>query len=178
MKAATLLISAGETEEYHQLCRDMLERFRDHGEEEVAQRVAKSCLIHPPLESNLPAAVEVARKSVSNPDHWVVRWGMAVNGLADYRSGDFQGARDWARQALEDPPLWYVEAQAWLILAMSEKQLGHAGDAGTAMDRAAEILDANAQDYTDGRLERRWHDWLLCKALQQEAEALLAARKQ
>jgi len=82
--------------------------------------------------------------------------------------GNFQGAKNWSRQALEDPPTWSAEAQASLVLAMSEEQSGETAAVRTALDRATEILNAQSLDFSQD-----WHDWLFSKALLHEATTLI-----
>jgi hypothetical protein len=155
----------------------MLERFHDSGAQEIAERVAKACLVASLLESNLEAAVEIARKSVADPDHWVMDYSKMTRGLAEYRSGNYQGAQDWCQKALEQPVTWHVEANACLVLAMSEFRLGQTQGVRRALDRAAVILEAAAANFTSGSLGKDWHDWLFSEALQEEAEAIIGRQQ-
>jgi len=173
MRTAALLVAAGELDEYHRVCKEMLDRFQAPGAQEIAERVAKACLFVPPAESDLQAAAKLAQESVADPNHWATPYAMITRGLADYRTGNFRGAKDWSQQGLQQPPTWFVEAQANLVLAMSEFQLNETGAARDSLAAAKSVLSTHAEDYRIGTLGESWHDWLFARALLREAEALL-----
>ena len=177
MRTAALLTAAGELDDYHRLCTAMLERFQAPGAQEIAERIAKACLIIPLAESDLQAAVELARKSAADTNHWVMPYAMMTRALADYRSGDFAGARNWAQRSLKSPPTWFVDAEAHLVLAMSEFQLNETEAARNSLTRAQSVLSAQAKNYRVGTLGENWHDWLYSPALLHEAATLIDGRR-
>jgi WD40 repeat protein len=177
MRTTGSLVAARDLEAYHDLCGDMLERFADSTTQEVVDRVVKSCLIIPPAEARLPEIMKLAKVAVNDPNHWAMPYARMTRGLADYRASDFQAAQDWSHRALEKPPAWFIGAQANLVLAMSEKQLGRTEAAQDALDKATEILDAQSPNFTGSSLGRGWHDWFFSQALLSEAEALINSGK-
>jgi hypothetical protein len=53
LKAASLLVAAGDRDRYHQLCIDTLDRFGTSGDISDRERIAKICSILPQNDASL-----------------------------------------------------------------------------------------------------------------------------
>jgi WD40 repeat protein/serine/threonine protein kinase/tetratricopeptide (TPR) repeat protein len=163
----------GNQEEYRRLCRGMLECFGTTDDPNIAERIAKSCLLLAGgSEGRKKLAKLIDLALAQKPDRPDMPWFLTVRGLAEYRAGRWADAAGWLEKSLANQPPVYVQAQARFLLAMTQQQRGQTEAAKATLARALEItarqmptLDKSGGD---------WHDWLINDLLRREAEALLA----
>ena len=105
-------------------------------------------------------------------------WFRFAEGLYHYRCGRFAEALGACGKSLERSapyPLHLVLLLAMnhYVEAMSLHQLGKAEEARKAMAEASRLLDESPS-----KVDRSWYDWLHCRILRREAEALIESAKE
>jgi tetratricopeptide (TPR) repeat protein len=171
---APLLVQSGDLRGYRRHCAMENARFGDTKDLVIAERTAKDCLILADSGVDLGTVsklAEVAASAVSRPNS--NPFAQFTKGLAEYRQGRFLSAVEWTQKVLTAqgwPPL---EAQASLVLAMSQQQLNHAGEAHTALAKGLDIIKRDGPDMESGDLGPSWSDWLIADALLKEAKELI-----
>ena len=181
---APVLVQLGKLADYEQLRREMMRRFADVSDPQVAERVLKNSLLVPAsgeaVKTLQPIAsyilVYVQGMSTAYPDK--TAWQFSALGLFYLRQGNFAEAADNCRKCLRyvgpegsnSPRL----AAANVILAMCEHRLDHHD---LALEKLAAGKSLIEQNFMEG-LKRGsgfsgyWFDWLLARVLLQEAEAM------
>lgn len=177
-KLAYALLEIGEMKRYHEYCHRLLDRFGDTTEPHVAERTAKACLVLPPPEERAEDALHVADLAITLDDqHWVMPWSLMVKGLAEYRRGKFEDAIEWSHKCLsheKSDEVWYLAAQANLVVSMSNARLGRIAAAEQAFAAAALPLEEQTAKFAKRGPEGGWHDWLACIVLSREAKSAIA----
>ncbi|MCF7763641.1 MAG: protein kinase [Verrucomicrobia bacterium] len=172
MKEAALLALGGLSADYQAISSEMARRFGGSQELAVTEKLCKTRLVIPPKEEDVQAVMDLAHRTVSDPEHWILPWGTFVMGLAEYRLGNYSEARRWSLQCIEG-----AEAGAWrmlhahVVLAMSEFQMDHAEAASNALLKAETLLNQN-ENAVFGFGEQ-WHDGVFYEVLKREAEQLI-----
>jgi tetratricopeptide (TPR) repeat protein len=143
---------------------------------EVARRVAKDCLIMPSPGVDIEAAGRLAEMALSGATNSSapVAYFQFTKGLAEYRLGRFDSAAEWQQKTLNATrnPSW-LEAQAFLALAMAQHQLKHPAEAGAALAKGVEVIDTKLPKLESGDLGYDWGDWIIAHVLMREAKALI-----
>ena len=166
MDGAAALAQVEDVDGYQTFCRRMLERFGDTADPMVAERVAKSCLFYRLDKAYLPVASRLAELAVSlDKTHSLMPYFEFARGLAEYRNGNYDAAVRWCRQSRAGRAIWFRIAQCDLVLAMIHTRRGKLKEAQNALARARNAMK--------DRQRRGDHNWIVCKALLDEAETLL-----
>jgi tetratricopeptide (TPR) repeat protein len=182
-RAACALAVLGDLDAYHVHCREMLTRFSDIQDPNVAERVAKSCLLLPPPDDQLARARVLAQRALdAGPDHWASRHFQFVQALADYRAGNFAEASTWIDRSLGQSDKnfgHYPHAMARLLRAMASARLGDVPKARSEW----ESLERDWGNYPS--LERGellnpgdWHDAIGAELLHLEARRVFEGLKE
>src|SRR5581483_7617517 len=89
-QAAALRLYTGDVEGYRRACRELLERFGTAEQPEIAERVAKTCLLRPDA-AGVPDRVErLADRAVAGTEqHPYYRYFRLTKALADSRAGRY-----------------------------------------------------------------------------------------
>jgi WD40 repeat protein/serine/threonine protein kinase len=108
MRAAVLLLKAGDAEAHRRHARAMLERFRAAGSAEVLEQTAKACLLAPEPVGEPGVLLALAERAalVGEGNQFLGNF-QATAGLANLRAGRWPQALAWsakARQTLADGP--------------------------------------------------------------------------
>jgi eukaryotic-like serine/threonine-protein kinase len=170
-----LLAEQGDLAAYQEYCHTMLSRWGNATDCKLAEQTAKACLLlaggvsdpaqlAPPVQTALSVGAE----------HEAYPWFLFAQGLHDYRCGRFAEARTAcaeSRQRAASHPELIVVSQA--VEAMSLYRLGKTDEARQALAAAERLLVDTTPDLGSGDLGASWHDWLCCRILLREAEALL-----
>jgi WD40 repeat protein/serine/threonine protein kinase/predicted Zn-dependent protease len=177
---AALCLELDDAEGYRRACREMLARFRDTDNPNVAERTAKTCLLVPDAVADLAPVVDlVGRATTGREQHGDYPWFLLCRGLADYRAGRFADAVDRLDRCLAaGGRAPYRDVLAHLVLAMAHHKQGHADDARKALEKARALVDQGLPKPDKEGLGSDWHDWLHCRILQREAEALVSGKPQ
>jgi hypothetical protein len=173
-RAAAVHLAAGDGEGYRRACREMLRRFGNTSQAEVAERTAKTCLLAPDAVADLDHVLKLAELAVTDTERsGYYRWFVFNKALAEYRGGQHAVAVKWLGRFA---PRFYgehIDASAFSVLAMSQHGLGRAEQAEAALTRANEIL-ATMPDPAGGLpFGEDWLEWLHAQILYREAQALL-----
>lgn len=189
LRAAAVLVQAGQADAYRDLCQRMLLQFatsEDLGESEAACKV---CLL-------LAGAVELPARSLeifdraltagTAPD-WFSGWGSGTRALAANRAGDSEAALTWSRKSLDaslnlgEPERSRIRAFALAVEALARHELGQAEKARSALDAATALIPAELQKLMSGADDERRlvaadsidFNWLIAEILRREAEGLI-----
>jgi Flp pilus assembly protein TadD len=173
LKAAPLLILAGDREKYRQHCREMLRLFKDKDAGHSGKAI-QCCLFLPDLFDNSEVPLAAFEQEVS---------GMPVPGfractiaLAALRSGDTSKAIAWLNKARTTPTYDQnpqLQARVLPLEAMALHYAGKREEAEMAFQQADKLISEFLSELPDGRLGNNWHDWLIAEILRREASALL-----
>jgi tetratricopeptide (TPR) repeat protein len=190
---AALCLQTGKVDEYRRVCREMLTRFGDTGNPEIAERTAKTCSLAPQalllahgLES-MPQqdVLKLADRAVTGTEkHGDYRWFVLAKGLTEYRAGNDAAAVYWINHFSPRVGGVHWDATAFVVMAMATHRLGLApgadalrlaAEARMALGHAQAILAQKLPDPKEGRPfdGRDFHDWLHAQLLVHEAEGLL-----
>jgi hypothetical protein len=179
LRAAPLIVLAGDLEGYHKHCADMLHQFAESEKVADAERTCKVCLL-------LPDTVEVSKlrlKTFENAlddgsaSSWFYKWGCGTRALAAYRAGDADKAVHWIHKTQEsqgyagEPS---AQALALSVLAMAQHRLGQTAEARQMLEQANGLIDAHLPRLDPGELADTWHDWLIAEIIRGEAAELIA----
>jgi tetratricopeptide (TPR) repeat protein/serine/threonine protein kinase len=172
---AVLRLQVGDREGYRRACREMLARFGKTDQPEIAERLAKTCLLTPEAGGDPERVQELAERAFSgtqkSPSHGYF---LLVKALADYRAGRLADAVERLRRAGPESGGANPDALAFAVLAMAQHRLGRAEEARAALAEARAILAK--KHFDPGRWRASigiWHDWLHAEVLSREAAALL-----
>ena len=168
---APLLLKAGDLEAYGRHRDRILRQFSETTDPAIAGEMALDCLILPPPASALKtisSLVGIAAAGGPGKGPWEsIEF---VNGLAEYRRGDFAGAarRLQAAVAQERDPNRNVGASA--VLAMARLQLNQPVEARAALRKGVELAEARPRIPDNPR----WNDQMTADLLLREAQRLIA----
>jgi serine/threonine protein kinase/WD40 repeat protein/tetratricopeptide (TPR) repeat protein len=176
---APLLVASGDAAGYRELCQRIIERFAGATEAEVADRMAKDCLILPSSGADLAVVGQLADRAVSvGTSHPYYGYFQCTKGLAEYRLGKFGSALEWARKSLENQAPGdedrYFEAS--MVQAMAHYQLKQLDQARAMLGKGIEIEQTHSPKLDSGDLGGSWRDWLIGRALKREAQELIDGR--
>src|SRR5262249_8790388 len=151
----------GKVEGYRRACREMLARFRNTDNPEVADRTAKVCSLAPDAVSDFAPVLALADRAVTGTEkHPYRRWFVLTKGLAEYRAGHYAAPVEWLNRFSPRLNGIHWDATAFAVLAMAKHKLGSApgaeaaqlaGDARAALNRAQAILSQKMPDARAGR---------------------------
>ena len=171
---APVLLKLGRVDEYRKLCEEMLEQFDASSDPLHEGRAIQTCLWRDEAIDNpqrLVEQMEVLLEKVGTGNYsWQTRMGMAY-----LRSGNASDAIEWLVKPLEPDssavPAYEIRARAALAIAYHES--GDNAKAKEVYQRAAERYAEEAPQAGVDDLGSRWHDWLICDLLLEEAKLKL-----
>jgi non-specific serine/threonine protein kinase/serine/threonine-protein kinase len=169
-------------EEYNRVCREMIRRFPQPPDREIANRTARVFLAVPRSAAEC-AIIEPFVEQALEQNWQDVPWAVTLKGLAEFRAGRFDDAAEWLEKArrLETtrprkgrwPALFAVTE---LLLAMSNHRLGRPDEAQAAFDRACRIIEAEVAAPDSGETSTPvFENRLICHTILREARAVLPA---
>jgi serine/threonine-protein kinase len=164
---AELCLFLGKKAEFRSARSELLTRFRDTTEPQVAERVGRACLLLPGTEDELRQAVALTERATAAADpkyDWARPYFLFAKGLADYRLGRFDEAI--AVMSGEAKNTEYIGPSAHLVIAMALYRKGNTKDA-----RAALAAAVDSYDWSPAKADNR--DVWIPHILRREAEALI-----
>jgi tetratricopeptide (TPR) repeat protein len=174
---AAVLIMAGDTEAYRQLCAGILdypELRRDEGSSRTKYLAARICALAPDTVPDPSRLVDLAQQTdAEDPGR---AWYLHTLGLTQYRADHLDDALRSVEASLAAEPAWEANVINWLLAALIHKRLGHADEAQQWAETAAEWCRSVSQ----GALPApglHVHDRWACLLLQREVEALWQSRR-
>jgi tetratricopeptide (TPR) repeat protein len=143
IEAAYFHLAAGHIEAYRHACHELVDRFGETDDLQMAERVAKACLLAPNVLSatDFDRVHKLAERAVAGADDDGMRNACALAmGLAEYRAGRHPLAIEW----LQRFPLKRMDQQ-WdatvlSILAMAKHGLADSEGAQAMLDKATAVL--------------------------------------
>jgi tetratricopeptide (TPR) repeat protein len=140
---------------------------------------AWTCSLAPNAIANFGELVQRATQAADNNPKSYMHARAA--GAVLYRAGKFEAAVERLEGASD---LQELAPSAWLFLAMSHHQLGHADEARRWLDRAAEWMDRSREKKDGGAADRNtlawdqipWDERLTLQLLRAEAEELVKGK--
>ncbi len=169
LRLEVLRVSGGDLAGYERDRRELLERFRATRDPQLAEVVAKTCLLLPGNAPDIAIAGDLADFSVEQkPDNI---WAVLAKELADYRRGRFKDAISREEEALKmnkiSPP-FIVAAQA--ISSLSHFRLGEKDRAAAALSSAREVAREKMGELSASNVFwEDWHNVLVAEILLHEA---------
>src|SRR5262249_17284691 len=139
--AAPLYLHRGDVAAYRRACREMLERFGNTDQPEIAERTAKTCLLIPD-SADLERAVKLAQRPPTGRRNPTWSWYlMKTRGLAEYRAGRPAAAVEWLKRCKPQAQGGEARVAAWApldgmlfaVLAMAHHRVGQAEAARAAL---------------------------------------------
>jgi tetratricopeptide (TPR) repeat protein len=182
MYYASFLLRAGDKTGYRDVCKRMLEQFRETKHPWVASRVALTCLLITDPVGDREALLDLAKWSeAAAPPHDACY--TITLGIACYRNDQFEQAARLLRQALKEWPDNPYDSRgaaeegapvlAWLVLAMTHHRLDRGEVARLWLTKAIRKMDQELAETGVGHLRKQCHVWAMCQVLRAEAETLL-----
>jgi serine/threonine-protein kinase len=163
---AELCLFLGDVDEYRSARQDLIRRFGDTTDPNVAEKTARAILLMPPSDAEeLRIADALADRAVaakSTTPEWVYPYFLFAKGLAEYRQGQFASAiadmNTKAGVVLGPCPR--------LVVAMAKYRLGDEQEARTMLAAEISAIDWSLADVHS-------HDQWLWHVLRREAENLI-----
>jgi serine/threonine protein kinase len=167
---------------YEAVCVAMVGRFGESTDPAVCRRVAMGCLIaaEPPTSQQVQRArelIERARGAESAAGRGF--WERMVDGLLDYRSGQFEQAAAGLGLSLSGCPedAYALRAATEMYLAMTQSSLRQEAEALATFRHARMLMEAHLgrpslDDLGPGGLE----NWLIAQVARREAEGLFVGK--
>jgi serine/threonine protein kinase len=167
---------------HEEVCRAMVARFGGSTDPAACRRVAMACLIA--SEPATSQRVQRARQLIERARGLEAAagrgfWERLVEGLLDYRSGQFEQAAAGLALSLADCPedAYSLRAAIEMYLAMSQSGLRQEAEALATFRHARMLMDAHLgkpslDDLGQGGLE----NWLIAQVARREAERLFVPR--
>jgi serine/threonine protein kinase len=167
---APLLLQFGDLAGYGAHRERVLRQFGATQDPMIAERMAKDCLLLPPLAADLETLGKMADVAVAaGPTHTLWPYFQFVKGLVEFRYGHFDTAAKW----LQEVPLKDTDAtrtvQACMILAMAQYQSKKADEARVTMTTGLKIAAERMPDFKGGN----WNDRISANFLMEEAKRVL-----
>ena len=176
-KAASALAYLGDEEGYRKLTADALARFRGTEEAMIAERIAKACLLLPPV-ADLPALAEMADRAVTagqQAGSIDLGWFRMCKALAEYRAGEGHYADaltllEQARGSINDAN---GQLTADVLRAMALHKLGRTAEARKAFDQATrDAVKVLPVPRREALSEGNFQEWCISHVVMREARVL------
>jgi eukaryotic-like serine/threonine-protein kinase len=169
-----LLLEIGDREGYVKACREMLERFGSTEDPQLPERTAKTCLLLPDAVGDTSKVARLATCGVTGTEkHMYYRWFVMCKALADYREGEYARTLAALEGLKPSPDGRDYDATVYAVMAMAHQRLSHGEEARQALQRARAIVERKMPKPERGQVfVGGWDNWLRCRILLREAEAL------
>ncbi|MGA2248380.1 MAG: tetratricopeptide repeat protein [Verrucomicrobiota bacterium] len=171
---AVLLVRTGQLDAYRAHCRESVDRFSKSADPNVADRIAKDCLILPDSGANLDTVNTMADTAIAEGQHSAdLPFFQFCKGLAEFRQGHFASATNWMGEVLNRlGDQSERDMGAYLVLAMSQFHLQHVEQARAALTAGTETEQKLGKLET-GNIGKAWVNWIIAESLLKEAKALI-----
>jgi tetratricopeptide (TPR) repeat protein len=135
---ACLLLMLGETNEYEQFCRELVDRPGQPADDYGAVVLARVCAVG---SSNAVAPARLVNWATAGVGRFADAARLHVLGLAYYRAGRYLRAIETLQQSNAGRG-WspHAKSQNWLVLAMARFRLGEAEEARHCLETARSLI--------------------------------------
>ena len=174
---AALYVQAGDWPNYHSLCDQLRSQFGSiTNDPRIADRMAKDCLILPSDPAGLLIDAKLANVAVTFDETSAANpWFQFCKGLAEYRLGNFEAAKQWMQQALQKINEGSTrDVEAYMVLAMAQWQLNEPAKARASLAKGVKLAGRRLPAETSGDVGDGWIDWIFAHSLLREASSLTA----
>jgi serine/threonine protein kinase len=168
---APLLLQLDDVAGYRHCRAQILRAFGNTSDPRIAERMVKASLLLPPTADELATIAkmaDVAGHGEVNGDNW--GFNLFAKGLAEYRIGHYATAADLLRNVLPLDTGSQARAEAYIVLAMAQYQLGQATQSHDSLAQAAILMNKLPKA---GRLDEEWNIWVTLHLFMREALALI-----
>lgn len=172
MEVASILVLAGEAEQYATFCDQAVEQFADTTQAEVSEQITKSTLLLPDAINldTLPTQPFVDSLENGTASEGQQPWFWTTRALLAYRTGDAKAAIEYATHSEESAPLEVTRALTLSVVALAEHQQGNTEKATTALQQATQLLEKLERVPPAGYV----NDVLMARVLHHEAQTAIA----
>lgn len=146
--AAIEQLQPGDVDAYRAAAGEMLRRFADTDNHEVADRTAKAYLLSPHQGADFDQAVALADRALAlNRDVTRVGWFELTKAMAEYRAGRYAETLDWLAKFRTHSSLItygdrsYPEGTGLASAGMAHHRLGHLDEARRNLDESTRLMD-------------------------------------
>lgn len=171
------LVQAGGSEAYRKHCAEIVSRFSEATDPQVAERMAKDCSILPGSGVDLKVLVrwkENALAAGGASEHF--QWILVMKGLVQLREGKYSGAAETMQKIVENDSDTQRRVDAWMVIAMARYHLQEPDAARSALAKGLALAEASLTKPEDFDNDFNWVDWVFAHALMREARALIQGR--
>jgi serine/threonine protein kinase/Tfp pilus assembly protein PilF len=171
---AALLVQAGDEAGYRSHCAGLLDRFGATPDPVLAQAVIRDCLLLAGTntsDTRISALADTALASGSN--HWARGYFELAKGMASFRYARYPEAAVHLQMAKKTTPAPEQQAQALLLLAMTDYRAGRVAEAKEELVNAIRLMDTRLPKVEDGLLGSTWIEWIRAHALLHEARLMI-----
>jgi len=187
LSLAPVLVQAGDTGAYRELCQRALTTLEGSKNKYAFDAAARICWLLPQHGVDLTKAHRMAGQApaiVAN-DAGFLPWTELTQGWSEFRAGHFNEAASVLEKSVAALKMdasggsQPAEAAALAVLSMSRQWLHQTDEARQALEHAASLL-GDTLDQPEGQLQHAhdpgwvWFDWLVARIAFREAKALLA----
>ncbi len=172
MHLAPLLLQLGDVEGYKNCRTQILQHFGNTTDPRIAERMTTASLTLPPTADELAVIArmaDVAGKGEVNGGNW--GFNLFAMGFTEYRLGHFSQAAELLQQAIPHDTDSYCRTEGYLVLAMTQYQLGQAKQSQGSLSNAVDMITHHLPKA--GHLDEEWYEWIAVNSLTKEAVALI-----
>jgi serine/threonine-protein kinase len=164
---AVLRLQIGDADGYRRACREMLDRFSETDQAEIAERVAKTCLLMPDSVNDPERVHKLVRRAENGKHSPYPHYFHRLDALADFRAGRYAEAGAVLNSLAAEAGSFGHDAATFALLAMVQHHLGKADEARAALAKSGALLDRGRP------FQSSWWDWLHAQVHYREAEVLV-----
>ncbi|MEO1528123.1 MAG: protein kinase [Planctomycetota bacterium] len=164
-----------ESEKFWDVWHQMLDRWREIDEFNIAEYCVKLRLLVDVPDHELHASLKLADRAFEERDGSKASLAVLIKGMAEYRRGNFAGALQHfedAKNGKGEGSGWGKPSMAQFFAAMAHHRLGDSVAAKAAF-RDASTHHNSMAEYRRGSPERNWLRWQQADVVRREAAALI-----
>jgi WD40 repeat protein/serine/threonine protein kinase len=162
---ACLFLIRGDSEGYDRYCQGLIQRVGQPASVLEAYILTRACAVARKSPVDPARIVQLANQLGFSP------WDFHVQGLAQYRAGQFEQAlQSFTKANVKE---WGSREINWFGLALVHHRLGHPDEARRCLDKGIQWLERAGPPSPEQPAEMHPMDWVEAQLLRSEAEELL-----
>jgi tetratricopeptide (TPR) repeat protein len=138
---ALLRLHVGDRDGYQDACHRLLKRYRDGSKSSDTITAVRAWALAPESPADPTDLVPLARLANISVK---AGWRLYIEGLANYRAGQYQRAIECVDEALRLDPDWYAKAIVYPVQVMAYHRLGRVDEARRGLTAADKFMDGGA----------------------------------